>query len=124
MEYRDLEQLVALSDDRQLRPCRTNYPHLHLDDQSSCGSKTNLGALFQRGHSGVRLTPGGRAAMLHVQRVLGELDALKCSGTVSGAGDVGEIGLGVRLPRTVTAREPAGRRRARNPKIILSPWPK
>ena len=78
-------------------------------------------ALFERGHSGVRLTPGGRAVMQHVRRVLGELEALKSSGSVSGAGDEGEIRLGVRLP-------PIGTRfvsllagwRARNPKVVLT----
>jgi DNA-binding transcriptional LysR family regulator len=78
-------------------------------------------ALFERGHSGVRLTPGGRAVMQHVRRVLGELEALKNSGSVSGAGDEGEIRLGVRLP-------PIGTRfvsllagwRARNPKVVLT----
>ena len=39
-------------------------------------------ALFERGHSGVRLTPGGRTVMQHVRRVLGELEALKSSGSV------------------------------------------
>jgi len=78
-------------------------------------------ALFERGHSGVRLTPGGRTVMQHVRRVLGELEALKSSGSVSGAGDEGEIRLGVRLP-------PIGIRlvsllagwRARNPKVVLT----
>jgi len=55
-------------------------------------------ALFERGHSGIRLTAGGKAVMRHVRRALAELDALRYSGTQSGSGDVGEIRLGVRLP--------------------------
>jgi DNA-binding transcriptional LysR family regulator len=55
-------------------------------------------ALFERGHSGVRLTAGGRAVMLHVRRALAELDAVKRTGIQNGSGDVGEIQLGVRLP--------------------------
>jgi len=55
-------------------------------------------ALFERGHSGVRLTAGGRAVMLHVRRALAELDAVRRSGTEHGSGDAGEIRLGVRFP--------------------------
>jgi DNA-binding transcriptional LysR family regulator len=55
-------------------------------------------ALFERGHSGVRLTAGGRAVMLRVRRALAELDAVKRTGIQNGSGDVGEIRLGVRLP--------------------------
>ena len=55
-------------------------------------------ALFERGHSGVRLTPGGKAVMPHVRRALVELGAVKHSGTQNGSGGVGEIQLGVRLP--------------------------
>jgi DNA-binding transcriptional LysR family regulator len=55
-------------------------------------------ALFERGHSGVRLTAGGKAVTLHVRCALAELDAVRHSGTQNGSGDVGEIQLGVRLP--------------------------
>jgi DNA-binding transcriptional LysR family regulator len=54
--------------------------------------------LFERGRSGVRLTAGGRAVMLHVERALAELDAVKRSATQNGLGAVGEVRLGVRLP--------------------------
>ena len=78
-------------------------------------------ALFERGHSGVRLTPGGGAVMQHVRRVLGELEVLKSSGSVSGAGDVGEIRLGVRLPPIGTPLLALlSGWRARNPNIILT----
>ena len=78
-------------------------------------------ALFERGHSGVRLTPGGRAVMQHVRCLLGELEALKCSSSVSGAGDVGEIRLGVRLPPIGTPLLALlSGWRARNPNVILT----
>jgi DNA-binding transcriptional LysR family regulator len=54
--------------------------------------------LFERSHSGVRLTAGGKAVILHVRRVLAELDAVKCAGKRNGWGNVGEIRLGVRMP--------------------------
>jgi DNA-binding transcriptional LysR family regulator len=54
--------------------------------------------LFERGHTGVRLTAGGRAVMAHVARALAELDAIQHSSVLRGAGDVGEVRLGVRMP--------------------------
>jgi len=55
-------------------------------------------ALFERGHSGVRLTPGGHAVISHVRRALAEVEAVKRSGMRVGSGLVGEIRLGLRLP--------------------------
>ena len=51
--------------------------------------------LFERSHAGIRLTKAGRAAIVHVRRALGNLDAI----ISTGQGDAsGEIGLGIRLP--------------------------
>ena len=123
MEIRDLEYLVASATAGNFgRAAESIGISTSTISRHVARVEDELGlALFERGHSGVRLTPGGRAVMLHVQRVLGELDALKCSGTVSGAGDVGEIRLGVRLPPTGTPLVSllAGWR-ARNPNIILT----
>ena len=78
-------------------------------------------ALFERGHSGVRLTPGGVAVTQHVRCLLGELEALKGSGSVSGAGDVGEVRLGVRPPPIGTPLLALlSGWRARNPNVILT----
>ena len=55
-------------------------------------------ALFERGPSGVRLTAGGKAVMVHVRRVLAELDLVKRAGIENGSGNAGQIRLGVRLP--------------------------
>ena len=123
MEIRDLEYLVASATAGNFgRAAESIGISTSTISRHVARVEDELGlALFERGHSGVRLTPGGRAVMLHVQRVLGELDALKCSGTVSGAGDVGEIRLGVRLPPTGTPLVSllAGWR-AMNPNIILT----
>jgi DNA-binding transcriptional LysR family regulator len=54
--------------------------------------------LFDRGRAGVRLTPSGRAVIVHVKRVLAELEMVKCAGLESGTGLLGEIRLGVRMP--------------------------
>jgi DNA-binding transcriptional LysR family regulator len=55
-------------------------------------------ALFERWHSGVRLTPGGHAVISHVRRALAEVEAVKRSGMRVGSGLVGEVRLGLRLP--------------------------
>ncbi len=55
-------------------------------------------ALFERGHSGVRLTPGGHVVISHVRRALAEVEAAKRSGMRVGSGLVGEVRLGLRLP--------------------------
>ena len=52
----------------------------------------------ERGHSGIAWRQGGGAVQLHVRRVLGEMEAPKSCGGVSGAGDVDETRLGGRLP--------------------------
>jgi DNA-binding transcriptional LysR family regulator len=86
----------------------------HLED--------DLGVtLFERGHSGVRLTASGRAIMPHVRRALAELDAIERSGLQNGTGGVGHIRLGVRMP---PIGEPVGGLladwRERHPKVVLT----
>lgn len=54
--------------------------------------------LFERGHFGIRLTTGGKAVMVHVRRLLADLEAVKMSGRCNGSGNVGHIRVGVRMP--------------------------
>lgn len=53
--------------------------------------------LFERGHAGVRLTTGGQAVLLHVERAVAELEAVKLAGKQNGIGAVGDVRLGVRM---------------------------
>ncbi|MGA7674284.1 MAG: LysR substrate-binding domain-containing protein [Rhizomicrobium sp.] len=62
--------------------------------------------LFERGHFGIRLTAAGRAVMIHVRRVLAEVEAVKTSGHRNGSGSVGQIRLGVRMPPVGTPLQP------------------
>ncbi|HEX4077434.1 MAG TPA: LysR substrate-binding domain-containing protein [Rhizomicrobium sp.] len=55
-------------------------------------------ALFERGHTGIRLTPGGKAILPHIRRALAELNAIKHAGDQTGIGIVGEVRLGVQIP--------------------------
>lgn len=54
--------------------------------------------LFERSHSGVRLTSAGKAVLVHVRRALAEIDAIKTAGLQNGAAAIGEVRLGVRMP--------------------------
>ena len=123
MEIRDLEYLAASATAGNFaRAAEAAGISTSTISRHVARLEDELGlALFERGHSGVRLTSGGRAVLQHVRRVLGELEALKSSGSVSGAGDVGEIRLGVRLPPIGTQLVSllAGWR-ARNPNVTLT----
>ena len=55
-------------------------------------------ALFERGRSGIRVTPGGLAILHRARRVLAEFDAMKRCGAERSLGDAGEVRLGVRMP--------------------------
>lgn len=77
----------------------------HLGVQTSTVSRRisrledELGlTLFERGHFGIRLTKGGEAVMIHVRRVLADIEAVKTSARSNGSGDVGLIRLGIRMP--------------------------
>ena len=54
--------------------------------------------VFERGHAGIRLTGGGKAVMVHVRRVLADLDAVASSARCNASGNVGTIRLGIRMP--------------------------
>src|ERR1700684_2430697 len=49
--------------------------------------------LFERGHDGIRLTAGGSAVMVHVRRMLADLNALVVIGQSAGLGCVGKLRL-------------------------------
>jgi DNA-binding transcriptional LysR family regulator len=54
--------------------------------------------LFERGSFGIRMTAAGRAVMPFVRRLLADLEALRNSSFSNGAGHVGEVRIGVRMP--------------------------
>jgi DNA-binding transcriptional LysR family regulator len=100
MKLRDLEYLVASATtgnfSRAARALGINTSTI-----SRCVGRfeDELGlAVFERGHSGIRLTAGGKAVLLHARRAVAELEALKFAGKQNGIGTVGEVRLGVRIP--------------------------
>jgi DNA-binding transcriptional LysR family regulator len=54
--------------------------------------------LLERGHFGLRLTDAGRAVMVHVERILQEVEAMKRTSSQYAAGKAGRIRLGVCVP--------------------------
>jgi DNA-binding transcriptional LysR family regulator len=100
MDIRDLEYLVASANAGNFgRAAEALGLNTSTVSRRIGRLEDELGlALFERGHSGVTLTPGGRAVMLHVRRALAELDAVKQSGNQNGSGSAGQIRLGVRMP--------------------------
>lgn len=100
MDVRDLEYLVTSASAGNFgRAAESLGINTSTISRRIARLEDELGlALFERGHSGVRLTAGGRAVMLRVRRALAELEAVKRTGIQNGSGDVGEIRLGVRLP--------------------------
>jgi DNA-binding transcriptional LysR family regulator len=54
--------------------------------------------IFERSHAGVRPTMGGKDLLIQVRRILADVEAIKASGRANGAGSIGEIRLGVRMP--------------------------
>jgi DNA-binding transcriptional LysR family regulator len=100
LEIRDLEYLLASANagnfGRAAKALGLNTSTLSrrigkLEDELGL-------ALFERRRSGVHLTTGGKAVLQRARRVLAELDGLKHSSGQGGAGDGGEIRLGLRLP--------------------------
>lgn len=123
MKLRDLEYVTASAGAGNFtRAAETLGISISTVSRRVARLENELGvALFERGHSGVRLTPGGRAVTQHARRVLGEVEALKNFGLLGGAGYVGEIRLGVRLPPIgAPLRSLLSAWRGRNPHIVLT----
>ena len=53
--------------------------------------------IFERGHCGIRLTSGGKAVMVHVRRVLADIDAVKSSARCNASGNAGTPHCGRRF---------------------------
>jgi DNA-binding transcriptional LysR family regulator len=100
MELLDLEYLTAsASAGNFARAAKTLGLDTSTISRRIARLEDELGlALFERGRSGVRLTAGGKAVMLHVRRALAELDAVRRVASRNGSGGVGEVRLGVRMP--------------------------
>ena len=101
MKLRDLEYLVASATAGNFSRAARSLG-ISTSTISRCVGRfeDELGlAVFERGHSGVRLTAGGKAVLLHARRAVAEIEAVKFVGKQNGVGAVGEVRLGgVRIP--------------------------
>jgi DNA-binding transcriptional LysR family regulator len=100
MDIRDLEYLAVAADTRNFgRSAEAFGVNISTISRRIARIEDELGLpLFERSHSGVRLTAGGHAVLLHVRRALAEVEAIKRSGMQIGSGLVGEIRLGIQAP--------------------------
>ena len=57
-------------------------------------------AIFERRHSGIRLTTGGKDVLMHARRAFAEFEAVKFAGKQNGIGAVGEVRLGFQYRRS------------------------
>lgn len=100
MKLRDLEFLVASATSGNFtRAAKLLGISTSTISRRVARLEDELGlALFERGHSGIRLTKGGKDVLKHARRAVAELDAIKFSGRQNGIGAAGEVRLGVRMP--------------------------
>ena len=80
--------------------------HLHLHTSTLSRQiftlENELGVtIFEREHSGVRLTSSGQAVLIYVRQTLADIDALTKIGKSGGIGQQGLIRLGVGVPFVV-----------------------
>lgn len=99
MKLRDLEYLVASAAAGNFtRAAKSLGLSTSTISRRMAQLEDELGlALFERGYSGIRLTAGGKAVLMHARRAVAELDAVKFAGKLNGIGAVGELRLGVRM---------------------------
>lgn len=100
MDIVDLRYLVAVTDAGNFAKAGTSLGRststvsrriAHLEDE--------LGVtLFEKSHFGVRLTSAGKGVVVYARRALAGFDAVAKAGLSNGAGAVGEIRIGVRMP--------------------------
>jgi DNA-binding transcriptional LysR family regulator len=123
MEIRDLKYLAAAASTSNFgRAAKSLGVDTSTISRHIARLEDELGlALFERANTGVHLTPGGKAVMVHVNRTLAEFDAVGRSARQNGTGHAGEIRLGVRMP---PVGEPLGSLlagwRVRHPNVVLT----
>jgi DNA-binding transcriptional LysR family regulator len=100
MEISGLKYLLAVSEAGSLAAAaRALNVHASTLSRQIFSLENELGVtIFEREHSGVRLTSSGQAVLIYVRQALADIDALTKIGRSGGIGLAGHIHLGVRLP--------------------------
>lgn len=123
MEIRDLKYLAAAASQGNFgRAAKFLGVETSTISRHVARLEDELGlALFERASTGVHLTAGGKAVMVHVTRTLAEFEAVGRSASQNSMGHVGAIRLGVRMP---PVGEPLGSLlagwRVRHPNVVLT----
>lgn len=100
MNITGLKYLLAVADAGSFAAAARSF-NLHVSTLSRhvFALENELGVtVFERKHSGVRLTSSGQAVLIYVRQALADLDVLAKIGRSGGRGQYGHINLGVRLP--------------------------
>lgn len=100
MKLRDLEYLItSVAAGNFTRAAKSLGISTSTISRQVARLEDELGlTLFERGHSGIRLTAGGKAVLTHARRAIAELAAVKFAGKLNGIGAEGAVRLGVRMP--------------------------
>jgi DNA-binding transcriptional LysR family regulator len=123
MEIRDLKYLAAAASMGNFgRAAKSLGVETSTISRHIARLEDELGlALFERANTGVHLTAGGKAVMVHVTRTLAEFEAVGRSASQNSTGHAGAIRLGVRMP---PVGEPLGSLlagwRVRHPNVALT----
>ena len=123
MDIRDLEYLAVAAETENFgRSAEALGVNVSTVSRRISRIEDELGlTLFERRHSGVCLTTGGRAVMRHVKRALDEVEGVKRFGMRLSSGLVGEVRLGIQVqPLGEPLLSLLGDWRARHPGVTLT----
>lgn len=100
MEISGLKYLLSVAEAGSLAAAaRALNVHASTLSRQIFALENELGVtIFEREHSGVRLTSSGQAVLIYVRQALADIDALTKIGRSGGVGQRGHIRLGVRMP--------------------------
>ena len=102
MEITGLKYLLAVAEAGSFSGAARNL-NLHVSTLSRCvyDIECELGVtVFEREHSGVRLTSTGQTVLVYVHQALADIEAIAKVGLGSGEGRYGTVHLGVQTPAT------------------------
>jgi DNA-binding transcriptional LysR family regulator len=102
MEIAGLKYLLVVAEAGSLSAAARNLS-VHVSTLSRCiwDIESELGVtLFEREHSGVRLTSTGQTVLVYVRQALADIEAITKVGRNGGVGRSGAVHLGVQTPVT------------------------
>lgn len=100
MDFPGLKYLVSVAEAGSFAAAaRSLNVHVSTLSRQIFSLENELGVtIFEREHSGVRLTSSGQTVLIYVRQTLADIDALTKIGRSGGIGQNGHIRLGIRVP--------------------------